>query len=142
MQIVLCQINESFKKQATNLFQLSLRCFVANCALSRITRFLCYFSGPNLRPCYFCMLFHLCLLHSSQLITGRLTSCDCERSGLETTLVSNQCLHWSSNQRLHWFSNQCLYWLPNQWLHVRDFFTPPLAFLRIDKTEQVWPGLV
>ena len=43
MQIVSCQINESFKNQATNLFPLNLRCFGANCALSRITRFCAIF---------------------------------------------------------------------------------------------------
>ena len=43
VQILFCQINETLEKQATNLFPLNLRCFVTNYALSRITRFLCYF---------------------------------------------------------------------------------------------------
>ena len=61
MQIVLCQINETLDKQATNSFPLNLCYFCANCALSRITRFLCYFVGPNLCLCYFFTLFHLCI---------------------------------------------------------------------------------
>ena len=58
VQIISCQINESFKKQATNLFPLNLRCLCANCTLSRITHLLCYFL-PKFASVLLFTLFHL-----------------------------------------------------------------------------------
>ena len=36
----------------------NLHSFAANCNMSQITRFVCYFLGWNLRPCYFLRFFH------------------------------------------------------------------------------------
>ena len=113
MQIVSCQINESFKNQATNIFPLNLCCFVANCALSRITRFLCYFLDQICVRAIFLRFSISVQLHTENAMSGLHTvTHKCTQIHTNTTQVctiahSQECKYAHKYTKLHTSIHNC-----------------------------------
>ena len=84
--------------QHLSSFPRNLRCFAANCNMSRITRFLCYFLGLKFASVLFLRFFHLWCVHPSS------RQCTFSLVGENITVYNIMILATQADRYCTWYS--------------------------------------